>query len=58
MKEVSGIITEVGGANSHAAIVGMALEIPVLVDAKNALCLLKSGTTVTLDAEHGIVMAN
>ena len=26
MKEVSGIITEVGGANSHAAIVGMALE--------------------------------
>ena len=58
MKEVSGIITEVGGANSHAAIVGMALEIPGLVDAKNALCLLKSGTTVTLDAEHGIVMAN
>lgn len=57
LKEVSGIITEVGGANSHAAIVGMALELPVLVGAKNALQLLKSGSTVTLDAERGIVMA-
>ena len=57
LKEVSGIITEVGGSNSHAAIVGMALELPVLVGAQNALCLLKSGSTVTLDAEHGIVMA-
>ena len=57
LKEVSGIITEVGGSNSHAAIVGMALELPVLVGAKNALRLLKNGTTVTLDAERGIVMA-
>jgi len=57
LKEVSGIITETGGSNSHAAIVGMALELPVLVGAENAVSLLKSGATVTLDAEHGIVMA-
>ena len=57
LKEVAGIITETAGTNSHAAIVGMALEIPVLVGAKNAVSLLKSGATVTLDAERGIVMA-
>ncbi len=56
LKESSGIITEAPGLNSHAAIVGMALELPVLVDAKNATKILKSGTTVTLDAERGIVM--
>ena len=56
LKECSGIITEMPGLNSHAAIVGMALEKPVLVDARNATHILKSGTTVTLDAERGIVM--
>lgn len=56
LKEASGIITEAAGLNSHAAIVGMALEKPVLVNACNATRILKSGTTVTLDAERGIVM--
>ncbi len=56
LKECSGIITEAPGLNSHAAIVGMALDKPVLVSAANATSLLKSGITVTLDAEHGIVM--
>ncbi len=56
LKEAGGIITETPGLNSHAAIVGMALELPVLVDAENATKILKSGTTVTLDAERGIVM--
>ena len=56
LKEAAGIITEAGGMNSHAAIVGMALEKPVLVNAHNATKILKSGTTVTLDAERGIVM--
>ena len=52
----AGIITEAPGLNSHAAIVGMALEKPVLVDAVNATRILKSGTTVTLDGERGAVM--
>lgn len=56
LKEATGIVTEAPGLNSHAAIVGMALEKPVLVDAVNATKILKSGTTVTLDAERGIVM--
>ncbi len=56
MREASGIVTEADGLNSHAAVVGMALEKPVLVNAKNATHILKSGTTCTLDAEHGSVM--
>jgi len=56
MKEAAGIITEAPGLNSHAAIVGMTLDLPVLVGAENATKILKSGTTVTLDSEHGSVM--
>ncbi|HHV50118.1 MAG TPA: pyruvate kinase [Clostridiales bacterium] len=57
LKECSGIITEAPGLNSHAAIVGMALDKPVLVNAKGATQILKSGTTVTLDAGRGIVIS-
>ena len=56
LKEAKGVITECDGLNSHAAIVGMALEIPVLVGAENATKILKSGTSVTLDGERGVVM--
>lgn len=58
MKQASGIITEVGGLNSHAAIVGLALDIPVIVEAENACLRLKSGTTVTVDAPRGIVCSD
>jgi pyruvate kinase len=55
MKAASAIITEKDGVNSHAAIVGMALDKPVIVGAKNATLILKSGTTVTVDGMRGIV---
>lgn len=57
LKSASGIITEQGGMNSHAAVVGLALDKPVIVGAENATLLLKSGTTVTLDASRGIVFS-
>ncbi|MEG2371978.1 MAG: PEP-utilizing enzyme, partial [Hydrogenoanaerobacterium sp.] len=55
LKKASGIVTEAGGLNSHAAIVGLSLDIPVIVGAENATDILKSGTAVTIDAERGIV---
>ncbi|MEG2956996.1 MAG: pyruvate kinase alpha/beta domain-containing protein, partial [Christensenellaceae bacterium] len=55
MKQASGIITEEGGLDSHAAIVGMALDIPVLVGAVGATQILKSGTRIKLDAQRGLV---
>ena len=57
MKDASGIITEAAGINSHAAIVGMALDKPVIVGAENATKLLRNGTTITLDAQRGIVFS-
>lgn len=58
IKRSSGIITELPGSNSHAAIVGLAMDLPVLVGVANATNLLKSGAVVTLDAERGIVCCN
>ena len=55
LKMASGIITEEDGMNSHAAVVGLTLDIPVIVGAYNATNVLKSGTIVTLDAERGTV---
>ena len=55
IKSCSAIVTESGGENSHAAVVGLALDKPVIVNAESATRLLKSGTTVTVDATRGIV---
>lgn len=58
IKRSSGIITELPGTNTHAAIAGLAMDLPVLVGVANATSLLKSGAVVTLDAERGIVCCN
>ena len=57
LKTAAGIITEEGGFDSHAAIVGMTLDIPVIVGAVNATQILRSGTAVTMDSDKGIVSA-
>ncbi len=56
LRKAKGIITEESGLNTHAAVAGLALDIPTIIGAKNACELLKSGTTVTLDSEKGIVL--
>ena len=58
LRSAGGIVVEKGGDTSHAAVVGLSLDIPVIVGAKNAVKILKSGTTVHLDAKKGIVTAN
>ena len=55
LKTAGGIITEEDGLTSHAAIVAMALDKPVIIGAKNATKLLKTGTTVKLDCSRGLV---
>ena len=42
----------------HGAIAGMSLDIPVIIGAKNATNILKSGAVVTVDGEKGTVSAN
>lgn len=53
LKKARGIICEAAGDTTNAAIVGTALDIPVITGAKNALKILKTGTVVTMDASHG-----
>ena len=58
IKTSSGLVVEQKGANSHAAIVGLTLDIPVIVGAANATEILKSGAVVMVDAETGTVSSN
>lgn len=55
LKRASAIIVEEAGIGTHAATVGLALEIPVIVGAENATLILKNGSVVTIDADRGIV---
>ncbi len=57
LKEASAIITEQKGIYSHAAIVGLTREIPVICGAENACSIIANGTTVTVDGTRGIVYA-
>ena len=57
LKKASGIIVEEEGTSCHAAIVGAAFDIPVIVGAKNATKLLKTGTTITMDSSRGLVVS-
>ena len=58
MRAASGLVVEQKGDNSHAAIVGLTLDIPVIVGAANATEILKSGAVVMVDAETGTVSSN
>lgn len=58
LKEAKAIIVEEEGSNSHAAIVGLSLDIPVILGARNARKILKTGAVVTVDGETGIVSSN
>lgn len=57
LKNASGIITEKGGFASHAAVVGLSLDIPVICGAEYATDILKSGTIVTLDGSRGLIFS-
>ena len=55
LRHAAGIICEMPGTDSHAAIAGMTLDIPVIVGAVGATKILKSGTAVTVDGKRGLV---
>ena len=55
LRKASAVIVEEEGMTSHAAIVGLTLQIPVICGAEGATDILKSGTTVTVDATQGMV---
>ncbi len=58
LKTALALVTEREGSNSHGAIVGLTLDIPVIVGADHAVDILKSGAVVVVDAETGAVSSN
>ncbi len=57
-KNVSGIITEVGGKTSHSAILARALEIPAVLSVPDITTLVKDKDTAIVDGTEGIVYIN
>lgn len=55
MKRSAAIVTETGGATSHAAIVSRELGIPCVVGTGTATHILKMGQTVSVDGAKGFV---
>jgi len=55
IRKAAGIITEVGGMDSHAAILGLRLGIPVVVGVDNATQMIRDGTHLTLNIKKGLV---
>ncbi len=55
LKGAKGIVLEKGTRTSPAAIVGIALDIPVIYSTKNATDHIKDGEMVTVDSNRGIV---
>jgi phosphoenolpyruvate-protein phosphotransferase (PTS system enzyme I) len=53
-----GFITDVGGQNSHTAIVARSLDIPAAVGMSQASMLIEQDDWVIIDGDTGVVIAN
>jgi pyruvate,orthophosphate dikinase len=56
MEVVKGIVTEVGGATSHAAVVSRELDVACVVGCGAGTVTRFAGRTVTVDADNGEVL--
>ncbi len=54
MERAAGVVSEEGGQTSEAALLGLALGIPVIVGAAGATQLLRAGEIVTIDGARGL----
>ena len=55
IEKASAIVVEQGGLTSHAAVVGIAMGIPVVVAAESSTSLVNNGELITVDSRRGIV---
>lgn len=55
IKQASALIVESGGLTSHAAVVGIAQDLPVIVGATKATSIVMDGELITADTRRGIV---
>lgn len=57
-KNVTGIVTELGGRTSHSAILARALEIPAVVAVADFLNQVTNGDDLIVDGSEGVVFVN
>lgn len=55
IEKAAAVVVEAGGLTSHAAVVGIAMGIPVVVGAEDATTVINDGQVVTVDSRRGIV---
>lgn len=53
--KVAGIVTDEGGYLCHASMLAREFKMPCIVGTKNATKMLKTGDTVEVDADNGVV---
>ena len=54
-EKAAAVIVEASGLTSHAAVVGIANGIPVIVGAKNVTSLVQDNELITIDSRRGII---
>lgn len=55
IEKAAALVVEDGGLTSHAAVVGIAKDLPVVVGAKDATAIIEDGELVTIDSRRGII---
>ncbi len=58
LNNIAGIITEVGGVNSHMAIMARTHEIPAVVGVKQIIKQIKDGDLIAINGETGEIFIN
>lgn len=58
MKNVSGIISEIGGTNSHVSIIARNKQIPMIIRVENIVEQIKSGDIIVINGETGEIHVN
>jgi phosphoenolpyruvate synthase/pyruvate phosphate dikinase len=54
--KVTGVVTEVGGVLSHAAVISREYGIPAVLNVSKITSLLQTGMTITLDGDAGAII--
>ena len=57
-QHVKGIVTEIGGSNSHSAILARSFQIPAVLGVADAMKQIPDGEFLSIDALSGILVVN
>ena len=58
LKNITGIISEIGGANSHVSIIARNKEIPMIIRIEEATTIIKNGDNLIINGNTGEIYIN